>query len=133
MPDVPLNEGYEIETRVLECSAYAFRAAYSVLQNYADAEDITQDTLVKAIQSLSQLREIDCIQSWVARIGWRLALNKLRVDRSRLRREALTYRKAGGASSGIDHVVMNDTCHRLRMAINGLPPQYRAVAVLVGI
>jgi DNA-directed RNA polymerase specialized sigma24 family protein len=69
MPELPSNEIRESDSRVLESFAHAFHAAYSVLRSRADAEDITQDALLKAHQSLSQLRRPDRVHSWVARIA----------------------------------------------------------------
>ena len=49
-----------------------------MLQNYADAEDITQDALVKAYQSLSQLREAACLRPVHCSSGNVVRLKQLR-------------------------------------------------------
>ena len=123
---------YEFESRLKQCSASAFRAAYAVLKNHADAEDITQDAMFKACQSAAQLRHPESLQPWMARIAWRLALNKLRSERSRAGL-ALHWCPADRQASVVDSVIRLDRYSRLHRAIAKLPQPFRLVTVLAGI
>lgn len=127
-----VNCDKEVDTHFQHSSQCAFRAAYAVLRNHADAEDITQDAMVRAYQALAQLREQSSIHSWAARIAWRLALNQLRSQRSRARLESLTVPSAQAAGA-LDGVIMRDRSDRLHKAIDTLPQPFRVVTVMAGI
>jgi RNA polymerase sigma-70 factor (ECF subfamily) len=79
----------EFEVRLIESSTLAFRVAYSVLRNSENAEDVAQEAFAKAYSSFRRLRDRDRFRSWLVRITWRLAINRLRSDRRRSLREAV--------------------------------------------
>ena len=54
-----------------------FQVAYAVLANAADAEEVTQDAFLRAHQKFSSLRDPRKFRAWVARMSWRLALNRV--------------------------------------------------------
>lgn len=60
--------------------------AYAILLNDADAEEVVQETFLRAYERLGQLRDPDHFSSWVARIARSCALLRLRHRR----REVLT-------------------------------------------
>jgi RNA polymerase sigma-70 factor (ECF subfamily) len=128
----PVNPEKDFEVRLQQSSQSAFRAAYAVLRNHADAEDITQDAMLRAYHASAQLRQQASFQSWVARIAWRLALNKLRSQKNKVPRELLMV-PAVQTSGAIDSLIMRDRHDRLRKAIDTLPPRFRVVTVLAGI
>ena len=45
-----------------------FRVAFSILRNYADCEDAVQNTILKAYQNLSALKERAYFRTWTVRI-----------------------------------------------------------------
>ena len=49
--------------------APVYSIAYAKLMNHAAAEDMTQDTLLRAYEKLRQLRQPDRFASWIARIA----------------------------------------------------------------
>ena len=76
----------DFERRVRENQRVVYQIAYSVLGNEADAEDVAQDTLVRAHAKLGGLRNPGKFRAWVSQISRRLALNRLRSDeRARMR------------------------------------------------
>lgn len=77
--------GYErvderIEALVREHSRLVYRIAYAVLRRHHDAEDATQETFVRVWRYRAKLVAVDDAKTWLARIAWRVA-----VDRSRQR------------------------------------------------
>jgi RNA polymerase sigma-70 factor, ECF subfamily len=54
---------------------------YSVLQNDADAEDVVQETILKALGHLHQLRNGQCFRGWLFQIAINEARMRLRKDR----------------------------------------------------
>jgi RNA polymerase sigma-70 factor (ECF subfamily) len=67
-----------LEALVQEHSRLVYRIAYSVLRRHHDAEDATQETFVRVLRYSSKLAAVEDPKTWLARIAWRVA-----VDRSR--------------------------------------------------
>lgn len=69
-----------IEELVREHSRLVYRIAYAVLRSHHDAEDATQETFMRVLRYSSKLDQIEDPKPWLARIAWRVA-----VDRGRQR------------------------------------------------
>lgn len=66
-----------IEDVVHEHARTVFRVAYSVVRNHADAEDIVQETFLRATRH-GRLEEIENHRAWLVKIAWRLALDRVK-------------------------------------------------------
>ena len=69
-----------LEALVREHSRLVYRIAYAVLRSHHDAEDATQETFLRVLRYSSKLDAVDEPKTWLARIAWRVA-----IDRSRQR------------------------------------------------
>jgi RNA polymerase sigma-70 factor, ECF subfamily len=69
-----------LEALVREHSRLVYRIAYAVLRRHHDAEDATQETFMRVLRYSSKLAAVENLRTWLARIAWRVA-----VDRSRQR------------------------------------------------
>lgn len=69
-----------LEGLVREHSRLVYRIAYAVLRRHHDAEDATQETFMRVLRYSSKLAAVKDPKTWLARIAWRVA-----VDRSRQR------------------------------------------------
>ena len=69
-----------LEALVRDHSRLVYRIAYAVLRGHHDAEDATQETFVRVLRYSSKLSAVEDPKTWLARIAWRVA-----VDRSRRR------------------------------------------------
>jgi len=67
--------------------ARAYALALRVLRSGADAEEVAQDAFVKAWAALPTFRGDAAFSTWLHRIVWRRALDKLAEARARRRRE----------------------------------------------
>jgi RNA polymerase sigma-70 factor (ECF subfamily) len=74
------SNGAVLEALVREHSRLVYRIAYAVLRRHHDAEDATQETFMRVLRYSSKLAAVDDPKTWLARIAWRVA-----VDRSRQR------------------------------------------------
>ncbi len=72
------TEEDQLELAVREHAQVVFRIAYSVLRNHHDAEDATQETFLRAMRARRKLTSVDDPQRWLARIAWRVAVEKKR-------------------------------------------------------
>jgi RNA polymerase sigma-70 factor, ECF subfamily len=75
----------------------AFRTAYLVTRNAADAEDAAQEAFVKAYYALGRFRTQSPFRPWILRIVANEARNRVRSAR---RREGLALRVAEDRPSG---------------------------------
>jgi RNA polymerase sigma-70 factor (ECF subfamily) len=106
----------------------AFRVAYVITRNAQDAEDATQDALVKAWRALERFRVDEPLRPWLLRIVANEARNR---RRSTGRRERVTLRAAESsgeaAPSPEDAVLTREQRGELLRALDGLPDAAREV------
>jgi RNA polymerase sigma-70 factor, ECF subfamily len=69
----------ELEGLVREHAQLIFRIAYSVLRNHADAEDAVQETFLRMVRHRRKLVDVLDPKAWLARIAWRVAIDRKRV------------------------------------------------------
>ncbi len=65
-----------LESAVREHSRLIYRVAYAVLRNHHDAEDATQETFIKVLKYRRKLSGVEDQRTWLARIAWRVAVEK---------------------------------------------------------
>ena len=121
----------EFEQRVRECHRLVFHVAYAVLSDRADAEEVVQDAFFRAYRKLSELREPQKFRSWVARMGYRLALNRWRSASRAMRRDSSWHEMTAGAQGNVESIVaQREVKRRLREEIDRLPKKLRMVVIL---
>jgi RNA polymerase sigma-70 factor (ECF subfamily) len=123
---------HEFEVRLRESSTLAFRVAYSVLRHREDAEDVAQEAFAKAYRNFRQLRDRDRFRAWLARMTWRLAIDRCRAA-SRRQRVELEANDNGAAPTAADAIAARDRADQLWRAIDALPEKLRIVVVLASI
>jgi RNA polymerase sigma-70 factor, ECF subfamily len=122
------------EELVLPHREIAFRVAYLITRNAADAEDAAQDGLLKAWRALGRFRVAEPLRPWLLKIVANEARNR---RRSAGRREGLALRAAAAsrartgsgeaAPSPEDTALAGDERRRLLDAVEALPEQARLV------
>jgi len=125
----------EFEERLAECGPLAFRVAYGVLRNAADAEDVAQETLLKAYRNFGRLREPGRFRGWLVRIAFRMALDRWRSVKRREKHETqreATEQNAPGPTVE-ELAVSSEFQKRLGRAMEELPEKFRLVLLLAGI
>lgn len=130
MAKVQTEAGFE--RRLSENQRRVFQIAYSVLGNRSDAEEVAQETFLRAYQNLRSLRDEDKFRSWVNRIAFRLALNRQRATRRQVARDTNWHGDSGiaeAADPGAD-AERRLQLAELRRAIEELPDKFRIVLQL---
>lgn len=74
-----------VESLVREHARVVYRIAYAVLRSRDDAEDAVQETFVRVLRHSNRITNVSNQKAWLARIAWRVAIDKSK--RSRLRNE----------------------------------------------
>jgi RNA polymerase sigma factor (sigma-70 family) len=108
----------------------AYRVAYLVLGDAAEAQDAAQEAFVKAYRVIDRFREGSPFRPWLLRIVTNAARNRRRAAGRRrglqLRAEAATPRE-GSAPSAEDSVLQRERRRTLLAAINALSSDDRLV------
>ena len=120
----------EFEARLIESSTLAFRVAFSVLRQREDAEDVAQEAFVKAYRSFNQLRDRQRFRAWLARMTWRMALDRQRSNR---RRDAREEALEANPVTTPEEVEARERAEQLWRAIDSLSEKLRIVVVLASI
>lgn len=122
----------EFEQRLAESSTLAFRIALGVLHHHEDAEDVAQEAFVKAYKNFHRLRDRERFRAWLARIAWRLALDRVRSVRRRQARELAAA--APQRSPTVEDVAASREFQaHLERAMDELPKKLRVVMVLAAV
>ena len=107
-----------------------FQVAYAVLANAADAEEVTQDAFLRAYQKFSSLRDPQKFRAWVARMSWRLALNRRRTNFRALRRDGAWFASRPAPNDPEAEASAREFESRVQERIACLPEKLRAALLL---
>lgn len=111
----------------------AYRIAYTILQNQADAEDVVQDAFITAYKSIKKLAKEGSFPSWMGRIVTTRAYDHLRKkQRQNKSIEASTSAFKFELSQSIANPSenINDLSMDLGEAIKKLPELHRLTVML---
>jgi RNA polymerase sigma-70 factor (ECF subfamily) len=110
-----------------------YQIALSIVGSVAEAQDVVQDTFVRAHAKLDRLSDPRRFRAWVCQIARRVALNRLR-SASRARKREETF--AGEAVSVVDVEALaeeRDYQRSVYAAIDRLPVKLREALLLCAI
>ena len=107
----------------------AFRVAYLITRNASDAEDATQEALLKAWRAIDRFRVGSPIRPWLLRIAANEARNARRSGgrRERLSRRAAATSSGEAAPSPEESALARDRQDRLMDALEQLSDHFRLV------
>ncbi len=109
-----------------------YSIAYSILSDHAEAEEVSQETLLKALTHLRQLHSPAKFRQWLLQI----ALNEARIRRRQNKKYVhepldLPEQKFSFPSPPAnDPIEQRETHAALRHGLFALPPSYREVIIL---
>jgi len=119
----------EFEERLADSSALAYRVARGVLRNDADAEDVAQESLLRAFRKFERLRDRNRFRAWLVRISFRLALDRMRSAKRRGLREAEWVRERERLKMGNPRG-SDEFQQHLERAMDELPEKLRLALLL---
>ena len=109
----------------------AFRAAYLILRDAQAAEDVAQESFIRAYQKLDSFREEAAFRPWILRIVTNLALNQVRSRGRRLSLLERVGRRAVETEPAADHVILEtEEARAVWSAINRLGQDDRLILYL---
>ena len=80
--DAQFQTESDAQTRFVQANLRRiFLLIYRIVGNVDDAQDLTQETFIKALQRQSQLKDLDKAAQWLSRIASNTAIDFLRRNR----------------------------------------------------
>src|SRR5216683_6812989 len=77
--DVTLRTAQELQSRFISDNLRrVFLLIYRIVGNVADAQDLTQEAFIKALQRQDQLKDLEKAAHWLSRIASNTAIDFLR-------------------------------------------------------
>lgn len=112
-----------------------YRLAYRMTGKAEDAEEVVQETLIRAYRQLSRFEARANFSTWLYRIGFNCAVDYLRGRPHRETLEAHETLDARSAPTGTtpsteDLVYAGEISERVQVALNDLSPQERAAFLM---
>ena len=124
-------------------STKIYQLAFRYLRNKEDAEEVTQDVLMKVYRKVDAFRGDAALSSWIYRITFNAAMSRLRTARYQRSQDEARQSDVEGQSSipapaevadwsnmADEHVLRSQLRRRVLRAILALPAIYRAPVVL---
>ena len=111
----------------------AFRTAWFLSGNRADAEDIVQDTFVKVYVNIGQLKAAEGFKSWFYRILTRTAWRQAEGQRREFPDEEIfAHADAAGQEEdqALERIYREEEQKKIRAAVNSLDDKHRTVMIL---
>ena len=116
--------------------------AFRYVKNWEDAEEVTQDVLLKVYKKIDAFRGDAALSSWIYRITFNTAMSRLRSGRLARLAEVQPLEPTGGdvferaqepadwSSLADDQVLRGEMRNRLVVALKTLPTVYRIPVIL---
>ena len=118
-----------LEAMVREHARLVYRIAYSVLRNHHDAEDATQETFVRLLRFKRKLEGIEDRKAWLAKIAWRVAIERSKRKRiiamSELEVQDAAKHVASQSTSAEENAAGHELSALLASLISALPDPLR--------
>ena len=114
-----------LERWVTAYQPVVFRAAYLILKDKQAAEDVAQDTFIRAYNAALRMDPGEGVRSWLYRIAVNTSLNELR----RRKRETAAVSRMD-KDTGFDPSERSDTQTVVGEAIDRLPDRLRVAVIL---
>ena len=131
------GEGAAFEKLMRRYNQRIFRSVRSILRDEAEAEDVVQETFVRAFHHLKDFEERSSLATWLTRIAINEALSRLRksqrfgsLDNQTNRKEDGSFSMESTQPSPEDQASSRELRSILTAAIDSLPQALRIVFVL---
>lgn len=109
-----------------------FRYAYHLLGNREDADDVKQETFLRAYQAIGSFRSAARLQTWLFRICGNLCRDRMKSWEHRNVCYDSSFPFEGVAESADPAAIVEraETKHIIFQVLHNLPPAHRAVIIL---
>ena len=140
------HDEHAVTELVVTYKPKVYQLAFRYLRNKEDAEEVSQDVLMKVINKIAAFRGDSALSSWIYRITFNTAMSRLRNGRAQRAGEAeerldgseetasdrgeTPHDVADWSALGDEHVMRVELRESLVKAVRDLPAIYRAPVIL---
>ena len=124
-----LSNGAAFEELILRHRRQVYGTAYRMVQNHETAEEIAQESFLRAFRSLHSFRRKAKFSTWLYRITMNLCIDHLNRNHSPLNVEELGD-IAADFHSPAEHLAHKERQQWLEREIQMLPPKQKSILVL---
>lgn len=105
--------------------------SYRLLKDQARAEDVMQETFMKAFETIDTLHDPKRLGSWLKSIAWNKSIDILRAEkRAQAHRTAVAQQTADDDSApALEALTSHEERRALQDCLDALPPEKRAAVV----
>ena len=118
------------ETVIRTYSRRIYIVAYAIVQDVAEAEDIVQDTFLKAHNQRGKLREAEKFPAWLLTVARNAARDRLRRRKPQADTEIFDTLPDHAAATPSSEMEREEHQARLRRALALLPEEHRTALTL---
>jgi RNA polymerase sigma-70 factor (ECF subfamily) len=143
---VQKNERWEFDALVHKCHRQAYNVAFRLTGNHADADDLTQETFLRAYRFFDRYNREMPFENWLYRIMSRVFIDELR-KRPKFKTQSLNQPLSLGDSGDADvlleipdsnfdpeQMMLSEALEEtLQAALNTLPNEFRIAVILADI
>ena len=140
------NDRREFDSLVRRCHRQAYNVAYRLTGNQSDAEDLAQESFLRAYRFFDRYDRSMPFENWLYRIMSRVFIDELR-KRPRLKTQSIDQPLGNGDSgdaeimleipdydSNPEQITLSDSLDEyLQNALNALPEEFRIAVILADI
>lgn len=132
MSDHTKQSGYDIEQLMRQYGNDVLRTAYAYVKDRDTAEDLFQETFIKAYRNLDKFREESSIKTWLIRITINVCKDYLKSAYQQKVVPMMDFQEDAIVSEDDYEEVENaDRNAQIRAAVDNLPEGYRDVVLCV--
>jgi RNA polymerase sigma-70 factor (ECF subfamily) len=126
-----------VEQLVREHGRLVFRICWAVSRNHHDAEDASQEVFLRVLKHEKELASLTDSKAWLARIAWRVAIDRLPKKAVLSMSDEVLAAKVGelraAGISAEDAAANSQMQQMLARVMHSLPEELRAPLLLGGI
>lgn len=122
-----------IESLMMEYYSYIHRLAFSILDDFSEADDATQETFIHAHRALSSFRAEANLKTWLTTIALNACRARLRKRKARdilLNTLHALHLLRSLPLSTEDHVVINEGDRAIWQAVDDLDEKHKITIIL---
>jgi RNA polymerase sigma-70 factor (ECF subfamily) len=122
-----------IEKMVLLYQKDIFRLAFSILDNYDEAEDSTQETFIAALRSLDSFRGDSAFKTWLFSISINVCRSRLRRIKNKINMQQILqnlFQIRGIDANPENELIKNEFDAKIWLAIQNLNDKHRIPLIL---
>lgn len=109
---------------------FVHSVAYRILKDKARAEDVMQETLLKAYETIGTLKDPKRLRAWLTTIAHRKSIDLVRADkRSRANHARAAQEPTAHAGAPVESLIAEETKRALEECLEAIPAEKRAAVL----